>query len=177
MRRLLVAIAALFLVATPSLVAAQEAGREERLALAERAISAMQGDQMAAMLNDINQAFPAPETQGLSGEERIAYDEVMAEASANMMRRLLAGMSGVYADLFTTEELMAMVEFYESPIGQSIMTKSYAATPEIIELTRALLPDMVREMINGMCDRLGCTPQERRQALREAMAGLGMTES
>jgi len=177
MRRLLIAVAALIVVATPSLVAAQDVSRQDRLALAERAITAMQGEQMAAMVNEMNQAFPPRGVDDMTGEVRIAYDEVMAEVSANVMQRLLAGMGELYADLFTVEELTAMVEFYESQIGQSILTKSYAATPQIIEMVQALLPDMVRDVINGMCDRLECTPQGRREALRGAMAEIGMAES
>ena len=177
MRSILVAVAAVLIFATPSIAAAQDAERAERLALAERAIDAMQGDQMAEMVHQMGQAFPPPNIANMTGDVRVAYDEVMAEASANMMRRMLEGMGGIYADLFTREELLAMVAFYESPVGQSILTKSMAATPQIIELTRTLMPGMMREVINGMCDRLGCTPQERREALRDAMAQIGMTES
>ena len=177
MRRILAAVAALVVLAAPSLAAAQDSGRAERIALAERAIDAMQGEQMAAMIHQMGQAFPPPEVASMTGEARIAYDEVMAQASANMMQRLLDGMGAVYADIFTTQELVAMVEFYESPLGQSILTKSMAATPQIIELTRSLMPEMMRDVINGMCDRLGCTADERRQAIREALAEIGLSES
>lgn len=177
MRRLVSVLFAIGLLCAPAVAAAQDEGREQRLALAERAIQASQADQMADQMLAIMQAFPRPSLDRMTPQERIALDEVMAETMDTMMIRMVEGMTGVYADLFTLEELEAMAVFYESPIGQSIITKSMQATPQIIELVRALMPDMMRQMVNGMCDRLECSPAERRQALQEVMAGLGMVES
>jgi len=177
MRRLLFVFIGLVLCAAPLPALAQDADREARLVLAERAVAAMQGEQMTQMVHQMTMAFPPPEFDTMSGAEQIAFEEVMAEVTETMMVRVLEGTAGVYADIFTREELEAMVSFYESDIGQSILTKTYAATPQMIELVRSMLPEMMRDMINGLCDRLGCTPSERDAALREALASLGMAAS
>lgn len=177
MRRLLFVFVGFFLCAAPLPAAAQNAEREARLALAERAFEAMQGDQMSDMIHQMSMAFPPPELDSMSGREQIAYEEVMAETTTTLMRRVMSGATEIYADVYTREELEAMVAFYESPIGQSIITKSYALAPQMIELLRSLMPEMMRDVINGMCDRLGCTPEERAEGIRQALAGLGMAAS
>ncbi|WP_296819084.1 DUF2059 domain-containing protein [Brevundimonas sp.] len=178
MRFMLSALAGLLILAAPVAAAAQEADdRAHRLALAERAIEAMQGEQLADQMTQIMQAFPGPETAGMSGEERIIFDEVMADTMDWMMSAMLERMSSLYADIYTTEELQALVDFYESPVGQSVMRKSLEATPQIIEMTRALIPETMRRTINGLCDRFECSPEERRQAIADAMASMGLRES
>lgn len=177
MRRFVFALLTLCLLSTPAGAWAQDADREARLALAERAFAAMQGDQMSEMIHQMSMAFPPPEFDSMSGHEQIAYEEVMAETTISLMERVMAGATDIYADVYTREELEAMVAFYESPIGQSIITKNYALAPQMIELLRSLMPEMMRDVINGMCDRLGCTPEERAEGIREALAGLGMAAS
>lgn len=177
MRRLLFVFIGLFVFAAPLPALAQDADREARLALAERAFQAMQADQMADQMMVIMQAVPQPELEGMTGAERIAFDEVMAEVMQTTMDRMFDGMTEVYADIYTYEELEALVAFYESPIGRSIIEKAALATPHIIELMNEIMPDMMRQMVNGMCDRLECTAEERRAIQQEVMAQMGMVES
>lgn len=177
MRRLLFVIASLLVLWAPGVATAQDADRETRLALAERAFAAMQGDQMSDMIHQMSMAFPPPEFGSMSGREQIAYEEVMAETTQSLMRQVMSGATEIYTDTYTREELEAMVAFYESPVGQSIIAKSYTTAPQMIELLRGLMPQMMRDVINGMCDRLDCTPEQRAQGIREALAGLGMTAS
>lgn len=177
MRRLLFVFVGLFLAVAPMSAVAQDADREARMALAARAFQAMQAEQMADQMTAIMQAVPQPELQGMSGAERLAFDEVMAEVMQTTMARTIEGMTEVYADIYTYEELQALVTFYESPIGRSITEKAALATPQIIELMNEIMPDMMRQMVDGMCDRLGCTAEERRQVHREILAQMGMVES
>ena len=177
MRRFLLAIVAVISLATPTLAQTQDSGREARLALAERVIAAAQADQLAQQALAISDAFTPDDMAGLNARERAAMVEVRDEVTRNMMARMTDGMLELFADLYTQEELEAMVAFYESPVGRSITAKSMQATPQIIELTRSLLPDMARDMANGLCDRLDCTPDERRELLRGMLSGMGLQES
>lgn len=177
MRRVLFAFIGLCLIAAPLPVVAQDADRAEQLALAERAIRAAQAEELAAMSVQMGQALRGHELEGMSPQDRLAFQEVMDEVTATMTVRMIEGMAVIYADIFTAEELVAFSEFYESPVGQSILAKNAAAAPQFLELVRSLMPDMMRQMVEGMCDRLDCTPQERRQFLREALGQFGMTDS
>ena len=177
MRRLILAVLAIVFIAAPVAASAQDGARYARVALAQRAVQAMQGEQLAAMAHQMTMAFPPSELEGMSGEERVVFDEVMAEVSVTIMERVLAGTAVIYADIFTQEELEAMVAFYESPMGQSILTKTYAATPQMIELVRSIMPEIMTDMVDRLCDRTGCTAQEREAARREVLGQLGMTAS
>lgn len=178
MRFLTGVIAVLVMLASPMAASAQDAAREEQLALARRAIEAVQAEQLSAMMGEMTRAFENPnDLAGMTPQERLAFHEARDEATANMTQRLLGEMAVIYADIFTAEELRAFAEFYESPIGQSILAKNMAASPRFIEMAQRMIPDLVRDLINGMCDRLECTPDERQGAMREALAGLGLVES
>lgn len=177
MRRAAFAFISLCLLAAPLPALAQDVDREDRMAMAERAFQAMQAEQMATQMTALMQGLPQPELEGMSGSARLAFDEVMAEVMQTTMARMFDGMTEVYADIYTYEELAALVAFYESPVGQSIMEKAPLATPYIIELMNEIMPDMMRQMVDGMCDRMECTPEERRLIQREAFAQLGMVES
>ena len=132
---------------------------------------------MADQMTVLMQSMPRPELEGMTGAERLAFDEVMAEVMQSTMTRMVDGMVAVYADIYTYEELAALVAFYESPVGRSIMEKAPLATPYIVELMNEIMPDMMRQMVDGMCDRMECTAEERRQAHRQVLAQMGMVES
>lgn len=177
MRNALSALIGICLIVAPLPTMAQDAGRAEQLALAERAIRAAQTEQLAAMSAQMTMALRNPDMSGMSPQDRAAFQNVMDEAMSDLTSRMIEGMAVIYADLFTTEELLAFAEFYESPIGQSILAKNLAAGPQFLELAQSLMPDMMRQMVNGMCDHMGCTTQERQMLLRDALAEFGMTES
>ena len=167
----------LCLGASPTLASTQDGEREARLAMAERAFDALQADQMAAQMTTIMQAMPQSELRDMPARERAAIEDTMADVMETMMARMFEGMIEVYADTYTMEELTALATFYESPIGQSIMHKSNQMTPQVIALMNEIMPDTMRQMANGVCDRLDCTADERRQLIQMMMAQLGMVES
>lgn len=177
MVRIAALAAGLFLMLAPSVVVAQDTGREARMAMAERAFNALQADQMAEQMTALMQSLPQQGMSDLSGPARVAYDETLAETMQFIMGRTFEGAVSIYADTYTLEELTALATFYESPVGQSIMQKSNQMTPQIIALMRGIMPDALRHMANGMCDRIGCTADERRQLIQMVLAQSGLVES
>jgi hypothetical protein len=75
----------------------------------------------------------------------------------------------VYADIFTLEELQALVAFYQSDVGRSMMSKSYAAAPRIATAIQGILPELMADMGDQLCNRFECTPEQRRE-VKAAMA-------
>ncbi len=178
MRYLAGLMAVFAMLAVPMAASAQDVTREEHLALARRSIETVQAEQMSAMMNTMFQSFENPnDLAGLTPEERSAFYEARDEMMARMNQRMMAELEVIYADIFTAEELLAFSEFYESPIGRSILAKNMAAGPRFVEMVQRMMPDMVRDLVNGMCDRMECTPEERQGALREALAEIGLVES
>lgn len=144
---------------------------EIKLDLANRFIAAIQTDQMSAMMSQMTLSLTPPR-EGQTAAENDALRQAMTETTDVMMTRLFDAMAPIYADIFTLEELTGLVAFYESDIGRSMMTKSYAATPRVTALVQAMMPEMVRDMAHSMCDQLSCNEAER-ASMNAALARSG----
>jgi len=167
LRGLLLALA---IMAAPAAANAQTAGQDdaaERLALANKFIVLVQGEQMGASMRQM-MGMITPQNSRLPPEQQAIINDVTGEMVEVMLPRMFEAMAPVYADIFTVEELRGLVAFYESDIGQSMVRKSFEAAPRIAEVTMGLMPEMMGEMADRMCDRLGCSADERR-AVKAAM--------
>lgn len=129
--------------------AAAPAADPARLALAHEAIAAMHADkmfdnmavqmkQMAAQLTPMP-ANATPEdrkkAEDLQGK---IMDLSMAEAKG-----LIAKMDGIYAEVYTGAELKAMVAFFTSPEGQSMLAKQ----PQVMTHLMPMIQEMQRNMM------------------------------
>lgn len=161
---------ALMLLAAPAAASAQtpaDPDAAERLALANKFIVLMQGDQMAASLHQM-MTMVVPVQDGMSAEDRQMINEVTGEMMEVMLPRMFEAMAPVYADIFTLEELRGLVAFYESDIGRSLVRKSFEAAPRIAEVVMDVMPGVMTEMADRMCDRMECNAEQRR-AVKAAM--------
>lgn len=165
---------ALTLMAAPAAAYAQTAPQPatqgdaaERLALANKFIVLIQGDQLAASMRQMMTTL-MPENPNIPAEQNQIIREVSGEMIEVMMPRMFDAMAPIYADIFTVEELRALVAFYESDIGQSLVRKSAAAAPRIAEVAQAVIPGVMGEMADRLCDRLECSADQRR-AVKAAM--------
>ncbi len=162
---------ALTLLVAPVAAHAQTAAQDEaaeRLALANKFIVLMQGDQMAASMRQM-MTMMTPANPGVPAEQQAIITEVTGEMVEVMLPRLFEAMAPVYADIFTLEELRGLVDFYQSDIGRSLVRKSFEATPRITEVVMGVMPGIMSEMGDRLCDRMGCSADERR-AVKSAMA-------
>ncbi|MBA4807493.1 DUF2059 domain-containing protein [Brevundimonas sp.] len=160
---------ALTLFLAPAALAEARDDGPERLALANKFISLMQGEELGAALGQMTAMMLPAELEGMSEEEAAEFREVMGEMTARMMPRMFAAMAPIYADTFTLEELQGLVDFYQSDIGRSMVTKSYQAAPRLAEAIQAIMPEIMADMGNVLCDRFECTAEQRRE-MKAAMA-------
>lgn len=172
---------ALTLMAAPAAVHAQIAAQPapqtatqgeaaERLALANRFIVLIQGDQLAASMRQMMTTM-MPENPNIPAEQNQIIREVTGEMIEVMMPRMFDAMAPIYADIFTVEELRALVAFYESDVGQSLVRKSAAAAPRMAEVAQAVIPGVMGEMADRLCDRLECSADQRRAVKAAMMQG------
>ncbi|MBL0969344.1 MAG: DUF2059 domain-containing protein [Brevundimonas sp.] len=162
---------AVTLLAMPVAASAQTAQGEgaERLALANKFVVLMQGDQLASSMGQMMSVLGPPPNSNMTAEEREIFNDVTNDMVAVMLPRIFEAMAPIYADIFTLEELRGLVAFYESEIGQSLITKSYAASPRIAAVVQGIMPGVMSEMGDRLCDRLSCSADER-SAMKTAMA-------
>ena len=153
--------AALVMMAAPLSASARDEA-SERLDLAYRFVALMQVEDMAkAMEESFAGLFPA--TAGMAPGDARAVEETMSEMMQEYMPALFKAMAPVYADIFTLEELRALVAFYESDVGRSMVRKSYEAAPRIGVVAQTVLPPVLERAMDRLCDRLECSAQERQE--------------
>ena len=160
---------ALTLFCAPAALAETRDDGAARLALANKFVSLMQGEELGAALGQMTSMMMPAELEGMSEDEAAKFRAVMGEVTARMMPRMFEAMAPIYADIFTLEELQALVDFYQSDVGRSMVTKSYQAAPRLAEAVQAIMPEIMAEMGNVLCDEFECTAEQRRE-LKAAMS-------
>ncbi|MCS6624778.1 DUF2059 domain-containing protein [Roseibacterium beibuensis] len=140
-----------------------------QLELTRRYIDLTMTDQFEESLRGIllAQAEVDPETRALPPEDRTFLAELAAELTTDMIPQMLDEMTPVYARAFTEAELEAMIEFYDSEMGRSIIRKTMRALPEATQAAMSVVPQMLEKMASRLCQHYGCTPAELEQLKRE----------
>ena len=169
MRKLLTAfMTSVMLVSMPVICHAQAATEAapspEKIALVKRYFAAIHFEQM--MSGIVNQMTPAMMAQMRKSQPNItdaefqAATEAVSESTGDFLKKLTEASIPVYADIFTVEELTKMDEFYETPVGQSIMAKAPQATQKLMPTVIALMPEFQADIAKRMCNKIDCSAKK-----------------
>ena len=164
-------VAACALLGAPALAMAQDAPSARQLELTRRYVQLMQGDQMEDMLRQMMATDPTNDMSDLPAADREFLMDLTAEIVADLMPKMMEAMVPAYAATFTEAELEALIAFYDTEIGHSIIDKTYLVMPEINTAVASVIPEMFQKMAARVCARYGCDPRE---ALAEMYAGAGI---
>ena len=85
---------------------------------------------------------------------------IVIQVDQDYMPKILDATAQAYAEVFTTEELTAMDNFYESPVGQSMLAKTPQVMAKIMPKVTGFLPDMMAETQKRVCAEIDCTAQK-----------------
>ena len=170
MKRIVSLVGALALVCAPMAAFAQSASPPdagqyaERAALAERYFTAVHFQEnlhavlkamVPAMIGQVLANKP-----NLSEAERTkiiaAATDAVTEGMNDILSDYQSGVVRVVAETYTTEELTALVGFYESPIGRAIADKQIQMSEPISRVMLALIPKLQTSVRQHMCEKLGC---------------------
>lgn len=169
MPKIFIGFCAALVVLTAPIAAQARDEASERLDLAHRFVSLIQPADMAkAMSRSLSGLFPS--VNELPPEHVNAVQETMSEMMQEYMPALFKAMAPVYAEIFTLQELQALVAFYESDVGRSMVRKSYEATPRVAAVAQQVLPPVLERAMDRLCNRLECSAQER-QAMKARLQG------
>jgi hypothetical protein len=146
------------LMASP--VLAQPAPSPRQIELAHRYIAAVHMDRtvdatMKAMLPGMLASLPKGDA--IQAERQQVTVEVVSEVTRNMMSKMVVRMEPIIAETFTEKELEGLVNFYEGPIGQSLIAKSPQIAAKLTPLMKDLVPEMQGEIAAKLCMRIACT--------------------
>lgn len=148
-------------LAAPSLAApafAQEAANPDvaaREALARRYFVAMQFDKMMnVMLESMTTSMMANST--LAEDKRDFLRDALLETYDAVLPQMIEAYVDLFAETFTLDELQQLVNFYESPVGRSVMAKSVLLSQQAGPMLERFQPIMERELTTRLCARIDC---------------------
>lgn len=150
-------------------VASQAAPSARQLELTRRYIDLMMSDQFDSALTEMISDAIASDggAQNLPEADRRFLTELTTELTTDMVPRMIEEMTPVYARILTVEELEALVAFYETDIGRSVVAKTTVAMPEANRAAMSVLPQMLEKMAARICQHYGCTAAELEEMKRE----------
>lgn len=119
--------------------------REERLAVAEEYTAAMVADMdlealIATMWKpvvDQQESLGTPVTDDQKARLQALYMDAMGEP----MTQIMLDQAATMADIMTLEEITALRDFYQTPVGKSVMLK----LPKLVEAQQPQILSMVSE--------------------------------
>ena len=164
----LAAVAVILVAATPTLAqqappdpaptVSRDADYATREALVRRYFVAIQFDKlMNGMIEGMLENILADPR--IPADKREVVQDVALESFAAVLPGYMDRVVEVYAEGFTREELVGVVDFYESPIGRSLTAKSVLLTRRTGELMDYFRPAFEADMQRRLCDRIGCAPE------------------
>ena len=82
--------------------------------------------------------------------------DAVTESMDVYMPRMTDAMIPAYAETFSTDELTKLDEFYESPVGQSILAKMPVAMQKMMPVMVQLMPEMQADIVRRVCTKIDC---------------------
>lgn len=151
----------------PQAVAAAPSARQ--LELTRRYIELTMTDQFEDSLTEMisDQVAMDPTSRDLPPEDRRFIADLTAELTADMIPQMLDEMVPVYARTFTETELEALIAFYDTEMGRTILRKTMESMPEASRAAMTVVPQMLEKMATRICQHYGCTAQELQELKRE----------
>ncbi len=123
-----------------------------KLALAREAIAAMQADKMLDSMTDAMKRMAlqvAHLPDSATPEQRQKFEAYMSKVmdlSMSEAKAMITKMDSVYADIYSEAELKAMIAFFQSAEGKSMMAKQPQVMARIMplaqEMQQSLMPKM-----------------------------------
>lgn len=120
-----------------------------KLALAREAISAMQADKMfdgmAAQMKQMasqQMRLPATATPEQVQKAEALQGKIM-DVAMNEAKAMISKMDAIYASVYSEAELKAMVAFFKSPEGQSMMAKQPQVMAQMMPLIQGMQQDLM----------------------------------
>lgn len=144
---------------TVAVPAVEDAVTARKVALIKRYFKAIEMDNLiGSMMQSMMPALAEQQraSSGASAEESKMVTDAVIETMAEITPIYMDKLSVIYADAFTEDELVQMVAFYESPVGQSIVKKTPGLMPKTTQVMIELMPEIQSRMQTKMCKKIDC---------------------
>lgn len=115
--------------------------------------------QMAAIMDNMVPAMVEQKLrekgETLPTEMKAAIGKVGASTAREISPRMLDAMIPVIAEVFTEAEMQAAIEYYESPLGRSLLAKTPTFTARLAPTLTALTPEIEKAFETNFCREIG----------------------
>lgn len=162
MRKFLsIAALAVCILSAPAMASAEPSAKA--LALSRRMVAAMHVEETMAppmrMLMQQQMDMIVAQRNGLTDQQKTMMSGVLTEAVGELMdnglmSRVMDKFVPAYAEVYSEEELQAVVTFYESPIGQSVLKKMPLLGPAASKALTEITPEIQAELERRVTKKL-----------------------
>lgn len=131
--------------------------KDAKLALAREAIAAMKADKlfdgMTAQMKQLAAQQPLPVNATPEQRQRVeAFRAKVLDLSVESAKNMIAQMDQLYADIYSEAELKAMIGFFKSTEGQSMIAKQPLVMQRAMMMTQAAQRELMPKMQKLMAD-------------------------
>lgn len=103
-------------------------------------------------------------------EQAEAMRAATKQALDAAMPRYIEKMTPLLAAAYSEEELAALVAFYESPVGRSVVAKSRDVGGISSQAMKDLLPDIMDDAMDRYCQQMGCEDEGYAEMARQVQS-------
>lgn len=158
MRIVILMLASLWLGLAAPAMAQDAAADARRLALAEQYLEATQGENLRKSISTyFEEAFAKAD---LPDEQRDWLTQNMVVAFDRAMQATIADLTDDVAELYSEDELEAMIAFYGTPMGRSITEKSFEFGVRMETAMTPHLTELFTQLAEKFCVRFDCPAGE-----------------
>ena len=166
MRIFIVLLAAVWLGLAAPTAAQESGGQARRLELAEQYLDVTQGENLRKSISAyFEETFAKSE---MPADQRDWLTQNLAVAFDTAMQATFADLTDDVAELFSEQELEAMIAFYDTPMGRSITEKSFEFGIRMETVMTPHLTEAFTQLGEKFCARFEC------EASEEASSKLGL---
>lgn len=161
MRKFLTILALTCVLAAPAVANAEPSAKA--MVLARRMVTAMHVEETMApplrMMMQQQMDMIVSQRKGLTGQQRTMMTGVLTEAVGEvmdngLMSKMMEKFIPTYAEIYSEAELQAVVDFYESPIGQSVLRKTALLGPAATKAMTEIAPEIQADLEQRVAKKL-----------------------
>lgn len=104
-------------------------------------------------------AMDQAKAMGLEGADAAAMADITDQVTREMYDALYARIVPMIAETYTDAELQSLIDFYGSPQGQVLVSKSSGFTGRFAGIMREAMPQVMANARKQICERFGCPPR------------------
>ena len=137
-----------------------------KLALAQSVVTASGAQRNSStLLKTVFNQMSTSMGDATSPADKAFMADLLRQETMALVDKVIQSSAEIYAETFTDEELAGLLAFYQSPTGQSLISKQGVVAQRTLAIVMPLIPSMQRDILDKtfahLCEQQKCTPEMR----------------